>query len=186
VSTPPERPPLLYVLAAFGLLIGSFGGLYAASSAATLLRSRDQYIAEAKHRVEHLPGDAEKIAEKEAEVVYARRGVALPLAAMNVILSVLLFLGCGRAMRGNAWGASAWELAAFANIPYTVLWAAFNLVQAREMKAALPEIGIELTSSILGLIVIFWAGMAILYYAVCVIYLRQPNIRRLFSRPPPA
>jgi hypothetical protein len=182
-----DKPALFYVLAAFGLLIGSFGGMFALSKAAPLLGSRDQYISAYREFAEKLPGhDAQslKMAEQEADAIYSRRGVALPLAAMNLILSTLLFLGCGRALRGSPWGLSAWQLAVVASLPYTLLASAFAIVEAREIAAAMPhdavvELGVQL--SILRTAI--FDGLAIVYYLVCILYLRRPAIRKRFLPP---
>jgi hypothetical protein len=186
----PEKPPLLYLLAAFGLVLGSFGGMFALSKALPLMSTRDQYVTAYKEWFEKLPAAKEEttaLAEKEADVIYSRRGVALPLAGMNIILSTLLFLGCGRALRGSPWGWSAWRFAAMASVPYTVLASAFALVQAREMAAAMPNdpiVDMAMRLSVLKTVLL--DGLAIAYYVLCVLYLRRPSIRALFLRPPTA
>src|SRR5262245_29386043 len=43
--------------------------------------------------------------EQIAGMLYDKRGVWLPLAAISLILNLLLLLGCLRALRGSAWGA---------------------------------------------------------------------------------
>jgi len=182
----PEKPPLLYILAALALLLGSFGTLFTVSRAVPLLLSRDQFVSEVRHSAERLPLNVNDVAEKEADVVYSRRGVALPLAAMNLILSVLLFLGAGRAMRGSPWGLSAWHVAATANIPYTILATVFSLVQTRELRAVMPDVAADAVAGVLSTGAIFWGGLEVLYFAACVLYLRRASIRSLFLRPPAA
>jgi hypothetical protein len=186
----PEKPPLLYLLAAFGLVLGSFGGMFALSKALPLTASRDQYVSAYREWFDKLPAaklENTQLPEKEADVIYSRRGVALPLAVMNIILSTLLFLGCGRALRGSLWGYSAWKFAALASVPYTVLASAFGLVQAREMGAAMPnDVIVEMAMRLSVLKTIILDGLAVLYYVACLLYLRRPSIRALFLRPPAA
>lgn len=128
-----------------------------------------------------------KIAEKEADVIYSRRGVALPLAGMNFILSTLLFLGCARAMRGSLWGASALKFASMASVPYTVLASAFAVVQAREIVASIPgDFSVEMAMHLRILQAVLTDALMVIYYVACVLYLRRPSIRALFLRPPAA
>ncbi len=195
VSAPARRPTLLYVLASTGLLLGGLGSFYSGCHAAPLLQSRDQYLAAIHDVAEHqaLPPevgskeDLMKAFDKQAEVVYSRRGVALPLDAMNFILSMLLFLGCGRALRGHTWGLQAWILAAMVSVPYTLLDCAFSIVQSRDLQNAYRD-----TSGMLGvvmmastrlqiLIAMVKSGVEILFFGICVIYLRRPNVRKLFT-----
>ncbi len=192
----PSKPPLLYVLAAFGLVLGSFGTLYALSSAAPFMFTRDQYVNAMRDEAEKqlpLPADAADrnamlaLEEREAEVLYDRRGVALPLAAMNMILSLLLFAGAARAMRGHAWGVSAWTLAAAASVPYTLLALAFAIVESRYLVAAYrltpgPLAEFNVTKQHLKtLVVAFKSAVEVLYFAASWLYLRRPALKRLFE-----
>jgi hypothetical protein len=192
----PSKPPLLYVLAAFGLVLGSFGTLYALSSASPFLFTRDQYVSAMRDEAEkQLPLPAEVVdrnamlalEEREAEVLYDRRGVALPLGAMNLILSLLLFAGAARAMRGHAWGVSAWTLAAAASVPYTLLAFAFTVVESRYLVAAYrlspgPLAELNVTKQHLKTLVVgFKSGIEVLYFAICWVYLRRPALKRLFE-----
>lgn len=131
--------------------------------------------------------DVLRVVEKQADLVYGRRGVALPMAAMNFILSLLLFAGCARAMRGLPWGASAWSLAAVASLPYQLLDVAFAIVQARDLSAALDGLssGAVLFGSTRGSLQILFAavkgGLLAVYFVSCAVYLRRPSIRALFT-----
>jgi hypothetical protein len=176
-----QRPALFYILAAFGLVLGAFGGMSSVSNGLSLLMTRDEYVSASRETAEKLAPPAQddllKLVERQADTLYSRRNVALPLAAMNFILSTLLFLGCGRAMRGQAWGWSAWQLAATASNPYTILAGAFALVQARELQSVLEP-------SLL-LIQRLWAevktAFELVYFVTVSLYLRRPAIRQLFS-----
>jgi hypothetical protein len=192
---PVSKPPLLYVLAAFGLVLGGFGTYYAVGIGAPLLQSRDQYVSGIRGFIDKQTpesaapdrDDTLKLVEKQAEVLYSRRGVALPLAGMNVILSLLLFLGCARAMRGEPWGLSAWGLAAKASIPYVVLDCALSVGLSRERadryRAAAAAPGLMFGLQLKRLLTLMMAGAQLLYFAVCVLYLRRPSIRALYLPP---
>ena len=191
----PNKPPMLYVLAGFALVLGTFGTLYATSSAAQYLLSRDQFVQQYREQAEkqlHLPGEHAtreqllQLCEREADALYARRGLSISLAAMNAILSMLLFAGAARAMRGLKWGLSAWSLAASASIPYTVLALTASIVEARDLLAIyrpLGALGDDL--SFARRLLLAWsevkAAVEILYFGACVIYLRRPSLRKLFT-----
>jgi hypothetical protein len=188
------RPRLLTLLAALGMLLGCFGALYSMVVFRSLLEPRDRYIEtyrEAASREPLMVGegvskeDVERLFEQVAGAIYDRRGTAIPLAAINVILSTLLFLGCGRALRGNPWGLSAWTLAAAASIPYQVLDAVYGLVKTREIATVVAQSGklaamsgawtsVQTSASLLQ------ASVEILYFGICLLYLRRPSIQALF------
>lgn len=191
-----SKPALFYVLAAFGLVLGGFGPYYALGKGVLFLQNRDRFVSAVRAAAEvqsaAIPPEgrdaAMTLVEKQADVVYSRRGVTIPLAGMNVILSLLLFLGCARAMRGDPWGLSAWALAAMVSIPYVVIDSALSLVQSRELAELFrdaPDKMIVLQFQKLGTLVA--GGAQLVYFAVCVGYLRRTAIRRLFlDRGPPA
>lgn len=190
-----NKPPLLYVLAAFGLVLGSFGTLYALSSATPFLLTRDQFLAAYHEEAERhplLPSEPAaraqflELGEREADVLYARRGVQLPLAAMNLIVSLLLLAGTTQAMRGQAWGISAWSLGAAANVPYTVLALVFFLVESRELLAIYRGAGpvgeMSLYSHRLkALGAMITSTVEIVYFAAAWLYLRRPALRKLYQ-----
>src|SRR5258706_907512 len=120
------------------MLLGCFGALYSMVVFRSLLEPRDRYVATYREAAAREPlavadgvpkQEVEQLFERVAGAIYDRRGAALPLAAMNVILSTLLFLGCGRALRGNPWGLSAWTVPAAASIPYQLPDAGYALVK---------------------------------------------------------
>lgn len=190
---------MLYVLAAFGLVLGGFGALSSASGGAALLRSRDHYVDARRKLAEQAAGelpeqlgtreDLVKVVAREADAQHRWRGVALPLAAMNLILSMLLFTGAMRAMRGDPWGWSAWLLAARASIAWVLLDVIFQVVQARDLQATLRETGGPLGMlsvarvSLQKMLVMLKATLELLYLVVCVLYLRRPSVRAYFLPP---
>ena len=195
--TTAHKPKLLKALAGIGILFGALGSMYAAASVGEFLTDRDEFINRYQKAVEArmealtpspspspspspnavaspLP-DLSKVPEQIANKIYARRGVTLPLSAVNLILSMLLLVGCLRALRGTAWGLSAWNLACLASIPYQVLSAASTALQTNDV---MPLFG-EPTGPYVAFALV-WMTVCILYYGVCLIYLRRPQIRALF------
>jgi len=202
VTPPPTRsatlPALVYVLAAFGVISGSYGALNAVQSAALFAKPREVYLSIVTAKNEPLKGlvddkTLERYDAHEADARYGRRNAALPIAGIGIVLSCLMFAGAMRAMRGDGWGLSAWRFAAAANIPYQLVSLAFAWVIARDMKSALAElppmaklwVGSGAFYASIG-----FCAVAIVYYGICVIYLRTPGVRTAFSvaagRTPPS
>ncbi len=194
------KPRFFKLLVAFGMVLGGFGAFYTLASSLPLFSSRDQFVAACREAGEQQAAAMSSLGSKEevmhmfelqADARYSRRNVQLPLAAMNIILSLLLFAGCTRALRGQMWGLSAWTLAALASIPYTVLDVAFSIVQARDLSAAYRDLGTSV-SMIFGsslvlqtLMSMMKATLELLYFGTCLLYLRRPQITQLFSKSSP-
>jgi hypothetical protein len=182
-------PALVYVLAAFGVISGSYGALRAVGAATMFTKPREVYLAMVTAQNEGLKpfvaaAELEKFDAREADARYGRRNATLPLAGVGLILSCLMFAGAMRAMRGDRWGLSAWSFSAAASIPYQLLSLALTWVMARDLQRAVAELPpmaqlIEGNAQLLAAIA--FCGVAILYYGVCVIYLRTPGVRRAFS-----
>ena len=191
-------PALLYVLAAFGVITGSYGSLRAIGSAVMFAKPREVYLQMVTANNEGLKpfvaaAELERYDAREADARFARRNAALPLAIVGLILSCLMFAGAMRAMRGDRWGLSAWTFAAGASIPYQLVNLALIALTARDLSKAiaeLPPMAQLLVGNAQLLASIVVCGVAILYYGVCVIYLRTPQVRRRFSdgagRTPPS
>lgn len=191
-------PALVYVLAAFGVISGSYGALRAIGSAAMFSKPREVYRAMVTANNEGLKpfvaaAELDKYDAREADARYGRRNAALPLAGIGLILSCLMFAGAMRAMRGDRWGLSAWSFSCAASIPYQLLNLGLAWVMARDLAKAVAELP-PMAQLVVGgaqmLASIVFCGVAILYYGVCVIYLRTPTVRRAFSdgaaRTPPS
>ena len=182
-------PALLYVLAAFGIVAGFYGGWRAIGSAAMFAKPREVYLEMVTANNEGLrpfvaAADLERFDARDADARYARRDAALPLAGVGIILSCLLFAGAVRTMRGDGWGLSAWSFAAAASIPYQLVSLALELVRARDLSqavAALPPMAQVLVGDAQRWASMVGCALAILYYGACVIYLRTPPVRRAFS-----
>jgi hypothetical protein len=192
-------PALLYVLAAFAVISGSYGAMRALGTAAMFAKPREVYLQLVTANNEGLKPfvsapELEKYDAHEADARYARRNAALPLAGVGLILSCLMFAGAMRAMRGDGWGVSAWSFAAAASIPYQLLNLALGVVMARDLApaiAALPAMAQLLVGGGQLIASVVFCGVALLFYGLCVIYLRTPTVRRAFSdvaarRSPPA
>ena len=113
MATPTTRsaalPPLVYVLATFGVISGSYGALRAVTTTAMFGKPHEVYLAMVTANNEALKPfvDApalEKYDAREADARYGRRNAALPLAVVGLVLSCLMFAGAMRAMRGDGWG----------------------------------------------------------------------------------
>ena len=191
-------PALLYVLAAFGVITGSYGALRAIGSAVMFTKPREVYLQMVTANNDGLKPfvaapELERYDAREADARYARRHAALPLAGVGVLLSCLMFAGAMRAMRGDGWGLSAWSFAAAASIPYQLVSLALTAVTARDLAKAvaeLPPMAQLLVGNAQLVASIVFCAVAISYYGVCVIYLRAPRVRRAFSdgagRTPPS
>jgi hypothetical protein len=181
-------------LAVIGILLGATGTLYAVASGLPLLETEDQFLAVFREVVEHQPLPPEMtreqqaaVAEREAQVVYRRRGLTLPLDVMGALLSGLLFLGCVRARRGDAWGASAWSFAALLSIPYQSLDTVAAMVQAHDLRSILVETGSAPAADALKLetqrnfLLLVKLALEIAYYAASILVLRRARVRAWFS-----
>ena len=195
-----SKPPLVYVLAAFGLLFGAFGAQQALGEGVNLLAPPEVYAQaiEQRNDVFKPHGDAadfERYSKREAEVRYARRNAALPLAGVGLILSCLLFAGCLRAMRGDPWGVSAWSLAAAASLPYQLLSTTLTLFTGHDLARAFANASadaamLDLRNQLAVRVLVGAGAVAVLYFGACLLYLRTAEVRRAFSdggrRPPSA
>lgn len=194
-----ERPALLYVLAAFGLVTGAFGAQNAVATGVALLAPRDTYVRAIAAHNEPLKAmvpaaELERYGLREADARYSRRNAALPLAGVGLILSCLLFAGCLRAMLGDGWGVAAWSLAAAASIPYQLLSGTLNYLLGRDLLRVLADA--PSTAMLLVAQAQFetyaaraLAGIGVVYFAACLLYLRTRTVRSSFSvgrRTPPS
>ena len=131
--------------------------------------------------------DVATLAERETDVRYGRRNAELPLLAIELIASCLLFAGCTRALRGDAWGASAWAMAAMLAIPFQLLATALAIIQAHDLEKLAPTLPASLAMprmvwlEIETLVALMLAGGKLLYFAGCLFYLRRPSVRALFA-----
>jgi hypothetical protein len=161
-------PPFLRLLAFFGILMSSTSALFAMSVASELLGDRETLIEKVQKEAQPSPSPSPvpgtPTQAEVAGMIWDARGVLLPLAAVFLILSTLMCAGCLRALRGSAWGASAWKTACAASLG----------VQA--LLALLLEI--KLGEGLPGLLVGLMLGS--IYPLTTLWYLRRPQIAALF------
>lgn len=203
----PNLPFSFRALSLVGLLLGAFGAFYSLAAASPLLASRDQFVEAYRETAERelanypatppapVPGSTLRpfsrdelmaIFGKQADLLYSRRGVALPLAAINFILSVLLFTGCVSARRRQIWGLQAWELAALGSLPYLILECGFALVQAHDLAALQGDASApaNLLSQVQVMLGLGKLTLETFYFAACLWLLRRAQVRALFSDAP--
>jgi hypothetical protein len=179
VAVPTKRAPrLLRLLAALGLFLGCLGALSSIGSFASLLTPREEYLEARRQQAKEMMPDADeqmlRIVDQAAQVGYDRRGATLALSAIGAILSFLLFGGCGRSLRLDPWGRSAWSWAAGAGLPYLLLQTLQLLLTVRELDP-MPVLAAAVRLQ-LGLILVLS-----FYCAGTLAYLRRPSVRALFS-----
>lgn len=156
----PARPRLLVVLAVIGFLHGTLGIVTALSSFVTLTGSHDAFTAEVRRQADKLVPKAEPgkptdelatVAVRKAEALWTRRGVLLPLAAGNLIASILVVLGCSRIWRPDSpdrpdggrrrsWARSAWQLGCLVGLPLLALQTLVEIAHARDLAAAVSDL----------------------------------------------
>ena len=151
----PARPRLLVVLAVIGFLYGTLGIVTALSSFVTLTGSHDAFTAEVRRQADKLVPKAEPgkptdelatVAVRKAEALWTRRGVLLPLAAGNLIASILVVLGCSRIWRAEgpdlrrSWARSAWQLGCLVGLPLLALQTLVEIAHARDLAAAVSDL----------------------------------------------
>jgi hypothetical protein len=176
-------PRAFRLLALIGVLVGSWSALYALTHAGELLVTRDQFInsyrdADLAPVITGESPDARRARlEKVADALYSRRGVALPLAIADCLLSGLLFIGCFRALRLSVWGVQAWGFACTISIPYQILDGVRFALEAKDLSLLVQQ-----PASALMVVGFTQAGVCIVYYVACVIYLRKSRlVRALFA-----
>jgi hypothetical protein len=190
----PPLPLQLRVLCGIGILFGSLSAMYALLIAQFYLLDHDKFVSvyvQNQDRVASvfadqatnpspspspfLAADTGEQTEKVADKRYLRRGIVLPLAAINFILSMLLVAGCLRTLRRSEWGLSAFRLACLGSIPYQVLNGISVLLETREIAPLLGQ-----SPRPIFTVAFLWAALCMSYYGWCLAYLRRPQIRSLF------
>jgi hypothetical protein len=191
-----RRPLILTLFCWIGITIGFGGTILSFFSSLPLLESRDRYVSafsEDAARIFHpaaslaTSNELRALAEKEADAIYGRRGVALPLNAANFVLSLLLLSGCARTLRGLSSGPEAIRFAAAVSIPLHLLDGTFSFVQTRDFER-LPPVAQALQNLVRTQLLparnaFVWIKMfiAIGYFVAFLLVLRCRNIRALFS-----
>jgi hypothetical protein len=159
------------------------------NTALGLTISREQYVDAVKSqnpmRIVMQPADFEKFALKEAEAQYDRRLATIPLAVAGVVIACLLFSGAIRSMMGDAAALGTWALAATAAIPHRLLTFISTVVTGRDVErifgglkqAPWLEVPLAFEQTVAGMMAVVLTA----YFAVCLVYLRRPNVIGRFS-----
>jgi hypothetical protein len=188
-AIPKGRPALLYVLGAFGLLIGAMTSAVSVNTALGLTISRSQYVDAVKSqnpmRVMMQQAEFERFAQKEAEAQYDRRLATIPLAVAGVVISCLLFSGAIRSMMGDAAALGTWSLAATVAIPHRLLTFVTTVVTGHDVESGFGglkqapwlETPLAIEQTLAGVMAIFLT----MYFAACLLYLRRPTLLGRFS-----
>jgi hypothetical protein len=185
VSAPPKRPALLFVLGAFGLVIGALVSATSLNTALGLLLPRDKYIDIVKQQNPMgfllQPAQLEQFALHEAEAQYDRRLATLPLAVAGIVISCLLFSGALRSMMGDSTALATWSLAAMVGLPHRLLTFIAAVVTTHDVerlfgglaKAPFLETPLALDQTIAGMA----AVLLTIYFAACLLMLRRLSVR---------
>lgn len=194
-TVPQGRPALLYILGAFGLIIGAVTSAVSVNTAVGLSISRDRYVAAVKGQADSrslgqalspLPAaDIERYVQKQAEAQYDRRLATIPLAVAGIVISCLLFSGAIRSMMGDGTALATWSLAATAAIPHRLLTFVATVLTVHDVQNGLGNL--EKAPLLAGLLLVEqalsagWALVLTLYFAACLVYLRRPSLLGRFS-----
>ncbi len=181
---------MLSFLAGLGLVLGTFGALSSVAIVLPLVDSRDSFVSmyrEIAEKQRALPtelggpeiksGELVKEAEREGDIYYGRRGTAIPLAIVNFVLSGMLFIGCGGALRGLKSGVQNWRFALWVSILYHAVDTAFALVQSNDLRAAVDPsttLGqfVEKTIALRSSVLMFKGASEVIFFLICLVYLQ--------------
>lgn len=198
-------PRALYFLGTLALVLGGFGGSRAlVEQVAPFLGSHESFVSDRRHEVElrnqlATPEVASDLIQRAGdgygERAWTRRGINLPLGLVNLVLSVLLFIGAMRALARSRWGHGAWQLASRISVFYSALWAAVGWIEAGDAvdaNAALAgnlSLQLNIPTETLAAwemwrdrgFAIAWGALLVAFFATCAIYLGRPKVRALFT-----
>ncbi len=184
VSAPPQRPALLFVLGAFGLVIGALVSATSLSTALGLLLPRDKYVDIVKQQnpmsFRLQPAELEKLALHEAEAQYDRRLATLPLAAAGIVISCLLFSGALRSMMGDPTALSTWRLAATAALPHRLLTFVAVVVTSHDVERLFGGLKaapfLETRLAVDQTLAAMAAVLLTIYFTACLLMLRRLGV----------
>jgi hypothetical protein len=200
-----KLPRALYVLGTFALVLGGFGSSRALmEQVVPYLGSHESFVSEHRREIELrnqfsspevAPDVIQRAGDAYGERAWTRRGINLPLGLVNLVLSVMLFLGALRALARSQWGHGAWQFAARLSIVYSLVWATVGWVEARDAFDANAALATNLSlqlnipaETLAGWelwrdrgFAVAWAAILAGFFATCALYLRRPQVRALFT-----
>lgn len=149
---------MLVLLAGLGFFYGSITCVLSWSTLVALAGSHGAFISAVRQdgsRMVEVPkqlgstDDVQRLAERKAEALWSRRGVFIPLAVANAVLSSLMLLGiAGAVSRRLAWGRSAWRFAALVSLVAVAMEGVANYVHARDLIQAVADLHDPLSEQI--------------------------------------
>ena len=185
-----KRPRLLLPLGGIGYVYAVIGLIIAWSTVTALAGSEDRFLSAVRKDPARVLGvspelgtadDRQRVAERDAQTLWSRRRVLLPLAGMNAIASLLVLLGVTRALsrrsRRAGWGRSAWQLGLVVWIPCLALDTVVASLQTRELLAAIAELHDPVAEQLRGALlqrstfVIAQAALSATYLVGAALYL---------------
>lgn len=177
MGTLPRRPFFLRILAVVSLCVGLWGAMSALGDInEAVLLDRTAYVVREKERrlmmfdqaQSHpesvlrvvrpvlepflkLPrAEIERLSLQLGDVLYARRGVQLPLGVLQLILCWLLLSGSLGTLRRQPWGVSTWAWACWASIPFSLLDMLVKFVHSRTLMARLGSATADALAQVSG------------------------------------
>jgi hypothetical protein len=181
---------LLLPLGLVGYVYAVIGLIIAWSTVTALGGSQDRFLAAVSQDPARVLGvssdlgtsdDRQRVAMRNAQALWSRRQVLLPMAGVNAIASMLVLLGVARAIprrsRRAGWGRSAWQLGLLIWLPCLVLDSVVASLQTRELLAALADLHdpvaeqVRDTLALRGRFVLAQAALSALYLAGTAAYL---------------
>lgn len=173
----PRQPFLLRALAVLSLCLGIWGAMSALTEInRSLLLDRSVYVVRVKDRqlvlfdrAKMQPGaqspvlrpliepflklprpEIERLSLLLGDALYDRRGVAVPLGILQLILCWLLLSGSLGSLRRQPSGISTWTWACWANIPFSLLSMLVTFVHSRTLMARLGPTTADALAQVTG------------------------------------
>jgi hypothetical protein len=146
-----KRPSFLLPLALLSFLYAGIGVIASWGQIAMLTAPHDEIIKAVRESSGSLftlvpqvgtEEDQRRFAERDAEVIWARRNAIIPLSVCHIIACTLILLGAGRSLRKSpraAWGCSAWQLGALLALPCAALDGVISILCSREQLASMAN-----------------------------------------------
>jgi hypothetical protein len=194
-ASAPRRPRLLLPLGLVSYVYAVIGLIIAWSTVTALGGTEDRFqsaVAKDPAQVLGIPADLgtsedrQRVALRNAQTLWSRRQVLLPLAGVNAIASLLVLLGVARAIprrsRRAGWGRSAWQLGLLIWLPCLALDTVVASLQTRELLAALVDLHDPVAEHVRGALatrsgfVLAQAGLSVLYLAGTAAYLSTRGV----------